>query len=113
MSETLFDTRYFEGEDPEFVKGLAKMFVANAPQTLQSIKECIQGGSFTQVHEQAHKVKPHFALFGRKDLSEKLQQIEVLAFQSPEKDKLNQLIDDTLASAVPMFMEMKKRFELY
>lgn len=71
--------REISGNDADFIKEMLDMFLVQTPELMTELSEAISGGNFADIKAAAHKVKPTFAMVGRDDFRQAMQQIENLA----------------------------------
>lgn len=103
----LYSLDMFEADDPEFVRSIVEMFVANTPVSMATIKKAFEMGEMETVRQQAHKLKPHFSFFGASGLQQTFQMIEDLARESNGNGKLTELINCAEKNVILMVEQMR------
>jgi CheY-like chemotaxis protein/HPt (histidine-containing phosphotransfer) domain-containing protein len=106
--DKLYSLDMFEADDPEFVRSIVEMFVANTPGSIAMIKKAFDLGEMETVRQQAHKLKPHFTFFGASGVQQMFQMIEDIAKGNEDKEKLPELIDCAEKTSVLMIAQMKE-----
>jgi len=103
----LYSLAMFDVDDPEFVRSIVEMFVANTPASLATIKKAYEMGEMEIVRQQAHKLKPHFSFFGATALQQTFQVIEDLAKEGNSDGNLSELINYAEQKIILMVNQMK------
>ena len=105
--DKLYSLEMFDADDPEFVRSIVEMFVANTPGSLALIKKAFEQDEMETVRQQAHKLKPHFSFFGASGVQQMMQTIEDIARGGEDKDKLPGLIETAEKTSTLMIAQMK------
>jgi CheY-like chemotaxis protein len=105
--DKLYSLDMFDADDPEFVRSIVEMFVANTPDSIAAIKKAFEMNEMETVRQQAHKLKPHFSFFGASGVQQMFQMIEDIAKANENKDKLPELIECAEKTSVLMIAQMK------
>jgi len=105
--DKLYSLDMFEADEPEFVRSIVEMFVANTPCSIAAIKKAFELDEMETVRQQAHKLKPHFSFFGAPGLQETFQLIEDLAKENDNRDKLPDLINNAEIKIILMVEQMR------
>ncbi len=100
----------FEGDDPEFIRSIVEMFIANTPGSIANIKEAFDADEMERLRQVAHKLKPHYTFFGVLHLQTALQMIEDIAKSGEGKESLPDLITLVEKNTAPMIEQMKADF---
>lgn len=105
--DKLYSLDMFEADDPEFVRSIVEMFVANTPGSIAAIKKAFELNEMETVRQQAHKLKPHFSFFGAAALQQTFQMIEDLAKENDNKELLPDLINKAETKIILMVEQMR------
>jgi len=105
--DKLYSLDMFEADDPDFVRSIVEMFVANTPGSIAMIKKAFEEDEMETLRQQAHKLKPHFSFFGAPNVQQALQMIEDIARGNASKEKLPELIECTEKTSSKMIEQMK------
>jgi len=105
--DKLYSLDMFDADEPEFVRSIVEMFVANTPDSIAAIKKAYELDEMETVRQQAHKLKPHFSFFGATHLQKAFQMIEDIAKANENKDKLPDLIYNAEKTSDLMIAQMK------
>ena len=103
----LYSLDMFDADEPEFVRSIVEMFVANTPVSIATIKKAFEQEEMETVRQQAHKLKPHFSFFGATGLQQTFQMIEDLAKEKDNIEKLPELINCAEKNILLMVEQMK------
>jgi len=103
----LYSLEMFEADDPEFVRSIVEMFVANTPGSIVAIRKAFDAREMETVRQQAHKLKPHFSFFGATHLQQSFQMIEDLSKDNGNDEKLDELIRCAEKSIALMVDQMR------
>ncbi len=103
----LYSLDMFEADEPDFVRSIVEMFVANTPGSVAAMKAAFEKDEMETVRQQAHKLKPHFSFFGAEGLQKSFQLIEDLAKENNHKDQLPELINSAEKKILLMVEQMK------
>lgn len=106
-SGKLYSLDMFDADEPEFIRSIVEMFVANTPVSIAAIKIAFEKEELETVRQQAHKLKPHFSFFGAAGLQQTFQMIEDLAKERSNLDELPQLINCAEKKIMLMIEQMK------
>lgn len=107
LENKLYSLDMFEADDPEFVRSIVEMFVANTPGSIAAIKVAIEEDEMETLRQHAHKLKPHFSFFGAPDIQKAMQMIEDIARGNADKEKLPALIECAEKTSRLMIQQMK------
>lgn len=107
FNEKLYSLDMFEADEPDFVRSIVEMFVANTPESIAAIKKAFELSEMETVRQQAHKLKPHFSFFGAAGLQQTFQRIEDLAKENNNSDTLPELINFAEKNILLMVEQMK------
>lgn len=105
--DKLYSLDMFEADEPDFVRSIVEMFVANTPGSIAAIKKAFELSEMETVRQQAHKLKPHFSFFGASGLQQTFQRIEDLAKENNNSDTLPELINLAEKNILLMVDQMK------
>jgi HPt (histidine-containing phosphotransfer) domain-containing protein len=83
----------FESDDPDFLQSIIGMFVNNTPASISLIRESYTKSEWENLRVAAHKLKPHFNYFMIREAASALQEIEELARNVTDMEKIPALID--------------------
>jgi HPt (histidine-containing phosphotransfer) domain-containing protein len=97
----------FEADEPDFVRSIVEMFVANTPDSIATIKKAFELDEMETVRQQAHKLKPHFSFFGAAGLQQTFQMIEDYAKGNDNKEQLPDLISSAEKKILLMVEQMR------
>ena len=103
----LYSLDMFEADDPDFVRSIVEMFVANTPDSIIAIKKAFELDEMETVRQQAHKLKPHFSFFGAAGLQQTFQMIEDYARANNNKEQLPDLINTAEKKILLMVEQMR------
>ena len=106
--DKLYSLDMFEADEPEFVRSIVEMFVANTPGSIAAIKKAFESNEMETVRQQAHKLKPHFSFFGAAGLQQSFQMIEDIARGiDNNKEQLPELINNAEKKIILMVEQMR------
>jgi len=106
--DKLYSLDMFEADEPDFVRSIVEMFVANTPGSIAAIKKAFELDEMETVRQQAHKLKPHFSFFGAAGLQQSFQMIEDIARGTVNnKEQLPDLINNAEKKIMLMVEQMK------
>lgn len=105
--DKLYSLEMFDADEPDFVRSIVEMFVANTPGSIAAIKNAFEKDEMETVRQQAHKLKPHFSFFGAADLQQTFQMIEDIARGTDRKEMLPDLINCAEKNVIAMVDQMK------
>jgi CheY-like chemotaxis protein len=103
----LYSLDMFEADEPDFVRSIVEMFVANTPGSIAAIKKAFELDEMETVRQQAHKLKPHFSFFGAAGLQQTFQMIEDYARANDNKEQLPDLINSAEKKILLMVEQMR------
>ncbi len=92
-SGRLYSLEMFESDDPDFLQSIIGMFVNNTPASISLIRESYTKSEWENLRVAAHKLKPHFNYFMIREAASALQEIEELARNVTDMEKIPALID--------------------
>jgi HPt (histidine-containing phosphotransfer) domain-containing protein len=98
--------------DPEFVKQILTLFVAEIPEDLIEIKEGIKKKDHKHAYAYAHKVKPSLDLLGLNMAFEEILQIEAWTKIGGEKKEIKETFKSVKNQVEEAIKELKKDFDL-
>ena len=107
LKDKLYSLDMFEADDPEFVRSIVEMFVANTPDSIALIKKACESDEMEIVRQQAHKLKPHFSFFGAAGLQQTFQMIEDFAKGNDNNGQLPELINNAEKKILLMVEQMR------
>ena len=107
LESKLYSLDMFEADEPDFVRSIVEMFVANTPGSIAAIKLAFEQNEMETLRQQAHKLKPHFSFFGAPDIQQAMQKIEDIARGLNTPEKLPELIECAEKTSTMMIAQMK------
>jgi hypothetical protein len=98
--------------DPEFVKQILILFVAEVPEDLKKIKEGINNKDHKQAYAFAHKIKPTLDLIGLNVAFEEILQVEAWTKVEGRKKDIIETFKSIKKRVKEAVKEIKKDFDL-
>lgn len=80
------------GEDEETIRNMLQIFLSSTADILRLIQSAENDGNLDEVGKNAHKLKPNIDIFGIKSLHDPVRQLESLAKQNKDPDKVKSLV---------------------
>jgi PAS domain S-box-containing protein len=102
--------------DLHFVETMIDAFLTEAPGLLQNLNTAVIQKNWEQVYQQAHKLKPSFAMMGMNNLQEIALEVESVVRKTPvDADVLVKLVEQMTSVAeamLPLLEELKSEVVL-
>jgi HPt (histidine-containing phosphotransfer) domain-containing protein len=102
----LYSLNQLDTDDPDFIRTIVEMFVTNTPESIRLIREAFLSGDREALRHYAHKLKPHFSLFGDNAMHQALQHVEDAAQGKVGMDDLGARIEHIATTADAMVKQL-------
>ena len=93
MTDLTFLRSFTGGQSDKMIKYI-RMFLTGAPQNISQMELHALSKDWGGVYQSAHSLKPQLGYFGAKESEELLKQIERLASNQIEVEKITSMIQD-------------------
>ena len=103
--------RSFTGGQPDKMSKYIRMFLTGAPQNISQMELHALSKDWSGVYQTAHSLKPQLGYFGAKQTEALLKQIEYLASEQTETDKLPQMIEQFKTQYQAISEELEKELK--
>ncbi len=112
--DTLYDLRALSqavGGDKESIKDMIRIFLSTLPPFLKEIEKNMEKGNWKEVAKTAHTVKSNIDMIGVKSSFYKIKEIEFLAKQEKDTDKIADLFKEVKKEMNTVFDGLKQELE--
>ncbi len=91
-----------------FIKEMIDLFLENVPGDLASVDNAIAGSDFQTIQSISHRLKTSLGFMGLKHLLAPLNEIELLAEQQKDLDKITMLFNDVKKDCLSAALEFRE-----
>jgi HPt (histidine-containing phosphotransfer) domain-containing protein len=87
------------GGDPVFIREMIDLFREQIEEYKSEMPELLRKKEYSSLSKMAHKAKSSVAVMGMNQVAELLKELEILAAEEKEVDRLESMVDEFLSQS--------------
>jgi HPt (histidine-containing phosphotransfer) domain-containing protein len=108
---TYVDLNYLEsisGGDPEIIKEMKDLFIAQVPEFIENLKKYLREGQYIELGKEAHKAKSSVMIMGMEELTKDLKTLQLATIAGTNVESYAEFVRKFEEQCLGAIEELKK-----